>query len=186
LLEAEPTPGHSAAARMRSAEKSNYFIVNWTSDLTGLEPIVPTSCPNIYSVPIISYGELLFIIAELRRMPYSGKVRRVALIITSLWSTPEDCILPSHSRVNLKFYIPELTRKKSIFPPKRRWVDNIQVGPAGIECICIDLIDWATVTCRRNECQLLWIEGCRVVSAADALTVVNLSFLDRSRDFSFK
>jgi hypothetical protein len=30
------------------------------------------------------------------------------------------------------------------------------------------------------------IEGCRVVSAADPLTVVNLSFLDRSLYFSFK
>jgi hypothetical protein len=35
-------------------------------------------------------------------------------------------------------------------------------------------------------CQLLWVEGCRVVSAADPPTSVNLSFLDRSRYFSFK
>jgi hypothetical protein len=30
------------------------------------------------------------------------------------------------------------------------------------------------------------MKGCRVVSAADPPTVVNLSFLDRSRYFSFK
>jgi hypothetical protein len=29
--------------------------------------------------------------------------------------------------------------------------------------------DWATATYRRNLVQLLWIEGCRVVSAADPL-----------------
>jgi hypothetical protein len=35
-------------------------------------------------------------------------------------------------------------------------------------------------------CQLLWIEVCRVVSGGGSPTVINLSFLDQSRYFSFK
>jgi hypothetical protein len=36
------------------------------------------------------------------------------------------------------------------------------------------------------QCQILWMEGCRLVSSGGSLTAVNLSFLDRSRHFSFK
>jgi hypothetical protein len=36
--------------------------------------------------------------------------------------------------------------------------------------------DWATATCRRNLVPTLWIEGCRVVSAADPL-LVNLQHI---------
>jgi hypothetical protein len=43
----------------------------------------------------------------------------------------------------------------------------------------------ATAVCRRSLCQLLRIDGCRVVGAADPLDR-NLGFLDRSRDFFFQ
>jgi hypothetical protein len=39
--------------------------------------------------------------------------------------------------------------------------------------------DRETAACQRSQCQLFWIEGCRVVSAADP-TSRNLGFLDRS------
>jgi hypothetical protein len=45
--------------------------------------------------------------------------------------------------------------------------------------------DWATATYWRNLVPLLWVEGCRVVSAADPHGRY-LSFLDRSCYFSFK
>jgi hypothetical protein len=44
--------------------------------------------------------------------------------------------------------------------------------------------DCATATCRRNLVPTFC--GCRVVRARESPTVVNFSFLDRSRDFSFK
>jgi hypothetical protein len=45
--------------------------------------------------------------------------------------------------------------------------------------------DRSTAACRRSECQLLRIEGCRVVSAEDPYCR-KLGFLDRNRYFSFK
>jgi hypothetical protein len=41
--------------------------------------------------------------------------------------------------------------------------NSVALSPRG------NYIDWATATCRRNYCQLLWIEGRRVVNATDPL-----------------
>jgi hypothetical protein len=48
-----------------------------------------------------------------------------------------------------------------------------------------DYTDRATAACRRNQCQLLWIEGCRVVSAVDPQGS-HLDFLNRSRYIFFQ
>jgi hypothetical protein len=53
--------------------------------------------------------------------------------------------------------------------------NSVTISPQG------NYTDWATATCRRNFWrQLLWIEGCRVVSAAHLLRSL-ICFLDRSR-----
>jgi hypothetical protein len=46
--------------------------------------------------------------------------------------------------------------------------------------------DWATATCRRNLVLTFVDRGVSRGQRGGSLTVVNLSFLDRSRYFSFK
>jgi hypothetical protein len=46
--------------------------------------------------------------------------------------------------------------------------------------------DWSTATCRRNLVPTFVDRGVSRVQRGGSLTVVNLSFLDRSRYFSFK
>jgi ABC-type arginine transport system ATPase subunit len=46
--------------------------------------------------------------------------------------------------------------------------------------------DWATATCRRNLVPTLVDRGVSRGQRGESPTVVNLSFLDRSRYFSFK
>jgi hypothetical protein len=51
---------------------------------------------------------------------------------------------------------------KTTYTNKQKQTNSVALSPRA------NYTDWATATCRRN-CQLLWIEGCRVVSAADPL-----------------
>jgi hypothetical protein len=66
------------------------------------------------------------------------------------------------------------------FKTNRWWINSVALSPRA------NYTDWATATCRRNLVSTFVDRGVSRGQRGRSLTVVNLSFLDRSRYFSFK
>jgi hypothetical protein len=101
---------------------------------------------------------------------------------------PEDAILHCHRRDNLKsyniWYVGGIhkcgTNYNLSFKLKNKQTNSVALSPRA------NYTDWATATCRRNWVSTFVYRGVSRGQRGGSPTVVNLSFLDRSRYFSFK
>jgi hypothetical protein len=95
-----------------------------------------------------------------------------------------NCFISSHSLLFILYFLHSLwvlsKNSKIVSTQKQKKTNSVALSPR------TNYTDWSTATCRRNLVSTFVDRGVSRGQRGGSPTVVNLSFLNRSRYFSFK